>query len=112
MKRLNLWSELEIRTKKFSDILNAGFSKSGISLNCISQGSLFWIHRKPTKLIRRVDQINPEQATIFKKLFLGCLENGLYLAPNAFEVGFVSAAHTDDILAESADIILKVAGFL
>ena len=97
MKRLNLWSELEIRTKKFSDILNAGFSKSGISLNCISQGSLFWIHRKPTKLIRRVDQINPEQATIFKKLFLGCLENGLYLAPNAFEVGFVSAAHTDDI---------------
>ena len=31
----------------------------------------------------------------FKRFFHGMLEEGVYLAPSAFEAGFVSAAHTD-----------------
>jgi glutamate-1-semialdehyde 2,1-aminomutase len=31
----------------------------------------------------------------FKKFFHGMLAEGVYLAPSAFEAGFVSAAHTD-----------------
>ena len=30
----------------------------------------------------------------FKKFFHGMLDEGVYLAPSAFEAGFVSAAHT------------------
>ena len=36
----------------------------------------------------------------FKAFFHGMLEEGVYLAPSAFEAGFVSAAHTyDDLTA-------------
>ena len=31
----------------------------------------------------------------FKRFFHGMLDEGVYLAPSAFEAGFVSAAHTD-----------------
>ena len=31
----------------------------------------------------------------FKRFFHGMLDAGVYLAPSAFEAGFVSAAHTD-----------------
>jgi glutamate-1-semialdehyde 2,1-aminomutase len=31
----------------------------------------------------------------FKRFFHGMLEEGVYLAPSAFEAGFISAAHTD-----------------
>jgi glutamate-1-semialdehyde 2,1-aminomutase len=31
----------------------------------------------------------------FKRFFHGMLDEGIYLAPSAFEAGFISAAHTD-----------------
>ena len=31
----------------------------------------------------------------FKQFFHGMLEHGVYLAPSAYEAGFVSAAHTE-----------------
>jgi glutamate-1-semialdehyde 2,1-aminomutase len=34
----------------------------------------------------------------FKKFFYSMLEKGVYLAPSQFEAGFVSAAHTDDVI--------------
>ncbi len=33
---------------------------------------------------------------MFKKYFHGMLEEGIYMAPSAFEAGFISAAHTED----------------
>jgi glutamate-1-semialdehyde 2,1-aminomutase len=35
----------------------------------------------------------------FRAFFHGMLEHGVYLAPSAFEAGFVSAAHSDDDIA-------------
>jgi glutamate-1-semialdehyde 2,1-aminomutase len=31
----------------------------------------------------------------FKKFFHGMLDEGVYLAPSAFEAGFISVAHTE-----------------
>jgi glutamate-1-semialdehyde 2,1-aminomutase len=37
----------------------------------------------------------------FNRFFHGMLERGVYLAPSAFEAGFVSKAHTDADIAET-----------
>ena len=37
----------------------------------------------------------------FKKFFHAMLDRGVYLAPSAFEAGFVSAAHTDADIANT-----------
>lgn len=112
MKKLNAWPVLAERTAKFVQTLDVGFRKLKKPLFVTCEGSLFWIHGSPPKgekLIRRVDQIPADQAARFRQLFLGCLAKGIYLAPNAFEVGFVSTAHSEGVLQRSADIILEVA---
>ncbi|MEM9603896.1 MAG: glutamate-1-semialdehyde 2,1-aminomutase [Pseudomonadota bacterium] len=39
----------------------------------------------------------------FKRFFAAMLDRGVYLAPSAFEAGFVSSAHTPDDIARTVD---------
>ena len=38
----------------------------------------------------------------FSRLHSALLERGVYLGPSGYEVGFVSAAHTDAVIDEAA----------
>jgi glutamate-1-semialdehyde 2,1-aminomutase len=44
----------------------------------------------------------------FKRFFHGMLKEGVYLAPSAFEAGFVSSAHSDADLATTLDTAGRV----
>jgi glutamate-1-semialdehyde 2,1-aminomutase len=44
----------------------------------------------------------------FKKFFHGMLDRGVYMAPSAFEAGFVSAAHTDEDIARTLSAAAEV----
>ena len=44
----------------------------------------------------------------FRKFFHGMLAEGVYLAPSAFEAGFVSAAHGDDEIEQTLAAARKV----
>ena len=44
----------------------------------------------------------------FKKFFHGMLERGVYMAPSAFEAGFVSAAHSDEDIANTLSAAAEV----
>jgi len=52
---------------------------------------LFFTDKAPVRYFREVMACDVER---FKRFFHGMLEEGIYLAPSAFEAGFVSAAHT------------------
>jgi glutamate-1-semialdehyde 2,1-aminomutase len=41
----------------------------------------------------------------FKRFFHAMLEEGVYLAPSAFEAGFVSAAHDETVLQQTFDAV-------
>ena len=45
---------------------------------------------------------------MFKKYFHGMLEEGIYIAPSAFEAGFISAAHTEDDIGRTIAAAEKV----
>ena len=38
---------------------------------------------------------------LFQRYFRGMLEEGIYIAPSAFEVGFISTTHTSDLVDET-----------
>jgi glutamate-1-semialdehyde 2,1-aminomutase len=103
MKRLSGWSVLEERSAYFEKQISASFAEKNLTF--IRQGSLFWFHEKTEKPLRRVDHIPAGQKEKFNKVFLSGLKNGLYLAPNAYEVGFLSLAHTNEILDQAASIL-------
>jgi len=44
----------------------------------------------------------------FKRFFHGMLDEGIYLAPSAFEAGFVSAAHTEEDLSGTIEAAGRV----
>lgn len=112
MKSVNVWAALAGRTEAFASALRGGFEQAGLPFTVSAQNSLFWIHGLTGKPIRRIEDIPLDQGARFKDLFLGCLDRGVYLAPNAYEVGFLSWAHDEKTLQNVATTILEVAGGL
>jgi glutamate-1-semialdehyde 2,1-aminomutase len=62
--------------------------------NMFSVGSIFWVTFSDQKAIRRSDEIDSEEMKKFAPFHRSLLEQGVYLGPSGYEVGFVSAAHT------------------
>ncbi len=52
-------------------------------------------------------EVKDSDAEKFKKYFWAMLDEGVYLAPSAFEAGFTSAAHTDEIIDTTLDAAEK-----
>ena len=55
----------------------------------------------------RYQQVMACDVERFKKFFHGMLAAGVYLAPSAFEAGFVSATHSDDEINATLDAAQK-----
>jgi glutamate-1-semialdehyde 2,1-aminomutase len=66
---------------------------------------LFFTDKAPVRYFREVMACNVER---FKQFFHGMLNEGVYLAPSAFEAGFVSAAHTENEIAATVEAARKV----
>lgn len=109
VERLSVYKVLAERTQKFVEMLNQGFIDQKIPMRVVHQASIFWLHLDAGKPIRHPGDFHPESRETYKKLFHACLKKGVYLAPSAYEVGFVSYAHTEEILADAARAILTAA---
>ena len=93
-KRLEEYSDRTV--KLFENFFNEfGFQDYQI----IQYKSLFW-PVPANQNIERPDQIPQNIGTRFKSLFEVLLKKGIYLSPNAYEVGFVSLAHNDELIKE------------
>lgn len=64
----------------------------------VHYSSLFWI--VPKNKVEKLADIPENLTENFNKLFEVLLDRGIYLAPNAYEVGFVSAAHNDEVIRD------------
>jgi len=72
--------------------------KAGIPFTTNQAGGMFGCFFSSEPSITRFDQVTQCDMDRFRAFFHGMLEAGVYLAPSAYEAGFVSAAHTDDII--------------
>jgi glutamate-1-semialdehyde 2,1-aminomutase len=62
-------------------------------------GSIFWLchsrAQQPGTPMRALSSFPADSGKSFAPLFHALLDRGIYLAPSAFEVGFLSTAHTE-----------------
>lgn len=107
LQQPGFYQKLEEKTAYLSAQLNSAFTKAGAGVSCTYFGSLFWIHANSASPIRAISEIPENQGAKFKPLFLKSLDNGVYLAPNAYEVGFMSTAHSTDILDATVTAVQK-----
>jgi glutamate-1-semialdehyde 2,1-aminomutase len=80
--------------------------EAGINMTSNQVGGMFGLFFSDEEKITSFDQVTHCNQELFKKFFHGMLAEGIYLAPSAFEAGFVSAAHT----IEDIDATIKAAG--
>ena len=70
----------------------------GIPFSTNAVGGMFGLFFTEAEKVSNFEQVMQCDAERFKKFFHGMLEQGIYLAPSAYEAGFVSAAHSEDDL--------------
>ncbi|MBS1963791.1 MAG: glutamate-1-semialdehyde 2,1-aminomutase [Bdellovibrionales bacterium] len=111
-EKLGVIEILEKRTAKFAADLSARFAKAGADWTVSHMGSIFWIHPKVSAPIRSTRDFPANLRGDFPKFFHAAVKEGVYLAPSAFEVGFVSWAHSEEILAKALDALERAADVL
>ena len=60
--------------------------------------------------VRNFQEAKTSNVELFKKVFHGMLAKGVYLAPSAFEAGFVSLAHSPEDIRFTVDSFDQVLG--
>jgi len=107
IERVDAFQVLDKRTAKFCDGLNATFAERGLAVEVTRAASLFWLHAKTDKVIRRLEDIPEGHAEQFARTFHAALKHGVYFAPSGYEVSFMSLAHTDELLDKASAAIIE-----
>ncbi len=95
-----------------TDRLVAGFlnaaRSAGIAMTSNHIGSMFGLFFTGEASVSNYHQVMACDTARFGKFFHGMLDEGVYLAPAAYEAGFMSSAHTDEDINFTIDAAAKV----
>ena len=96
------YETLTAKTRALVEGLSAAASKHGVIFSAQSIGGMFGLYFAATPPTSYAEVMASDKDA-FNRFFHAMLDKGIYLAPSAFEAGFVSAAHSE------ADIAATVA---
>ena len=102
------YEALSERTQQLVEGLAAAANETGIPLATEHAGGMFGFIFTDDGPVRRFSQVAMADVERFKKFYHGMLSEGVYLAPSAYEAGFVSAAHGDTEITRTIDAAAKV----
>ena len=109
----DFYPRLERKTEALTDGLEAAARDAGVPFAVNRVGGMFGLFFTATKPVTRYAQVMDCDLKRFQAFFHGMLREGVYLAPSAYEAGFVSDAHSEaDITATTASArrVLKALG--
>jgi glutamate-1-semialdehyde 2,1-aminomutase len=111
LKREMPYSLLEQKTEKLSLELEALGVETGVPVKVQRYGSLFWtLFTDLKEPVRRHDRVPGVHRETYARVFHSLLEKGIYLAPSAFEISFLSTAHQDLHLSAFREALKKSLG--
>ncbi len=100
---------LEQLAQRLTDGITAAAEQHGIPCTANVVGGMFGLFFSAEQPVTRYSQVVASNVDRFRLFFHGMLEEGVYLAPSAFEAGFVSGAHGEaeiDATIEAASRVL------
>ncbi|MGB5306410.1 MAG: glutamate-1-semialdehyde 2,1-aminomutase [Gammaproteobacteria bacterium] len=99
-------AQLDAAARQLTTGLRAGAARAGIPVSTNQVGGMFGLFFSSADPVTRFAQVTACDLETFRRFYHGMLEAGVYLAPSAYEAGFVSSAHTPaviDATLEAAD---------
>ncbi len=102
----NPYPRLAAMGERIATSLGEAASAAGIPLQVPQVGSMFclFFSENPVKNFEQAVATNSER---FKALFRHSLDNGVYLPPSPFETCFLSAAHGDDEIERTLEVLTE-----
>ncbi len=105
------YDKLEMQTRKLTEGVTARAKAHGIPFCADFVGGMFGIYFSET-IPQSLADVSGSNIERFKTFFHAMLDEGVYLAPSAYEAGFVSAAHDDSVIAATIEAADKAFGTL
>jgi glutamate-1-semialdehyde 2,1-aminomutase len=90
------------RTRNLVDGLRSAAARHGAPFTADFAGTMwgFFFRREP---VRTFADARTADDSLFRRFFHAALDNGVFLAPSAFEAAFMSATHGDDEIDATVD---------
>jgi glutamate-1-semialdehyde 2,1-aminomutase len=100
IRKPDFFDGLCLKTATLMDSLKHTAAEAGVPFSADCEGGMFGFFLLP-ELPQNYSEVMKSDSARFNKLFHGLLDRGIYIAPALYEAGFVSAAHTDDDIAQT-----------
>jgi len=95
------YDELSAKTQSLVQGLLEQADLAGVPMTANVVGGMFGLFFTEIPQVSYFSQATQCNLDHFRRFFHGMLDAGIYLAPSAFEAGFVSAAHTETDIADT-----------
>ncbi len=99
---------LERNARALMDGFATQAKRAGVPLTTVVVGGMFGFFFTDVSPVTSYKQATACHIERFRKFFHGMLSEGVYLAPSAYEAGFVSSAHSDADIAASIEAAGRV----
>jgi glutamate-1-semialdehyde 2,1-aminomutase len=103
----DVYPQLELKTNYLVEGLKVAAKEFNIPLVINSACGLFGIFFTEQETVTSFEEVLSCDSERFKQFFHLMLNNGIYLAPSAYESGFVSAAHKQQDLDQTLRVSSK-----
>jgi glutamate-1-semialdehyde 2,1-aminomutase len=100
----NPYARLDAMGRQLRDAALAAAKAKGIPAQFPQCGSMFSLFFTSTQ-VRDYASALTADAKLFAKFFRKCLDAGVYLAPSAYEAGFISTAHSGSAINRACDVL-------
>jgi len=97
----NIYARLEKLGELLETETRAALKSAGLDYAFYRYGSMFCLFFTPGP-VRNLDDAKRADLPRFARFFHALLDGGIYIAPSQFETGFLSAAHTEQDIEETA----------
>ncbi len=104
LEELNPYARLDQLGRQLRDAVLAACRTKGLPVQVPQSGSMFSIFFTDTP-VRDYATALKGDAKIFGRFFHACLDRGVYLAPSAYEAGFLSTAHEGAAIARACEVL-------
>ncbi len=97
-----VYDDLEQKSERLCNGFKENVRKLGITATFTRVGSIFSMFFTDQEIVS-FDSVKTSDVEFFKFYFNAMLEEGIYIAPSQFEVGFMSAVHTNDDIDQTIE---------
>ncbi|MCL4121984.1 UNVERIFIED_CONTAM: hypothetical protein GTU68_007910 [Idotea baltica] len=105
ISQFGFYNELSNKAIKLVKGLNQAAIDNDFNFHAKSLGGMFGLYFcKATTAVNTFADLQKTDLKLFNKFFSYMLENGVYLAPSAYEAGFISIAHSDEDIYKTIEL--------